>query len=61
MELGAGGEPKFRLMSKIIEYLGYVSFECPADVIGKLKYFKLVNGLTFEKLGEAMGEEIRSS
>jgi transcriptional regulator with XRE-family HTH domain len=38
-----GTEPELRHMPKIIEFLGYVPFECPGDPLGKLRYFKLVN------------------
>ena len=31
-------------MPKIIEFLGYVPFECPDDPVGKLAYYKRVNG-----------------
>ena len=44
-------------MPKIIEFLGYVFFEYPEDSIGKLRYFKLVNGLSYERLGELMGRD----
>jgi transcriptional regulator with XRE-family HTH domain len=42
---------------KIIEFLGYVPFECPEYPIGNLRYFKLVKGLSYEKLGEMMGRD----
>jgi hypothetical protein len=35
----------------------YVPFECPDDPIGKLRYFKLVNGLSYERLGKLMGRD----
>ena len=44
-------------MPKIIEFLGYAPFECPEDPIGKLRYFKLVNGLSYERLGALMGRD----
>lgn len=50
-----GREPELRHMPKIIEFLGYVPFGCPEDPIGKLRYFKLVNGLSYERLGDLMG------
>jgi len=46
-----------RHMPKIIEFLGYVPFECPEDMIGRLRYFDLVNGLSYERLGELMGRD----
>ncbi len=49
-------DPELRHMPKIIdEFLGYVPFECPEDPVGKLRYYKLVNGLSYERLGELMG------
>lgn len=44
-------------MPKIIEFLGYVPFECPKDLIGKLRHFKLVNGLSYERLGKLIGRD----
>ncbi|MEW6418937.1 MAG: helix-turn-helix transcriptional regulator [Nitrospirota bacterium] len=44
-------------MPKIIEFLGYVPFECPEDPIGKLRFFKRVNGLSYEKLGKLMDRD----
>ncbi|MBI5188179.1 MAG: transcriptional regulator, partial [Nitrospirae bacterium] len=52
-----GTEPELKHMPKIIEFLGYVPFECPEDPIGKLRYFKLVNGLSYERLGEMMDRD----
>jgi hypothetical protein len=34
-----------------------VPFECPEDPIGKLKYFKQVKGLSYEKLDDLMGRD----
>jgi len=44
-------------MPKIIAFLGYVPFECPEDPIGKPRYFKLVNGLFYKRLGELIGRD----
>jgi transcriptional regulator with XRE-family HTH domain len=52
-----GREPGLRHIPKIIEYLGYVPFACPEDPIGRLKHFKLVNGLSYERLGGLMGRD----
>jgi hypothetical protein len=52
-----GTEPELLYMPKIIEFLGYVPFECPDDPIGKLRYFKLVKGLSYERLGAMMGRD----
>ncbi len=44
-------------MPKIIEFLGYVPFECPENPVGKLRYFKLVKGLSYERLGKLMDRD----
>lgn len=44
-------------MPKIIEFLGYVPFKCPEDPIEKLRYFKLVKGLSYKRLGKLMGRD----
>jgi hypothetical protein len=43
-------------MPNIIEFLGYVPFECPGDVLGRLSYFK-IKGLSFCDLGKLMGRD----
>jgi transcriptional regulator with XRE-family HTH domain len=52
-----GIEPELKHIPKIIEFLGYAPFECPEDPIGKLRYFKLVNGLSYERLGALMDRD----
>ncbi len=52
-----GTEPELVHIPKIIEFLGYVPFECPDDLLGRLRYFKTVNGMSFERLGAAMGRD----
>lgn len=52
-----GTEPELKHMPKVIEFLGYTPFECPEDPVGKLRYFKLVNGLSYERLGNLMGRD----
>lgn len=53
-----GTEPEIRYMPKIIEFLGYVPFEYNLDnPIDRLRYFKLINGLSYEKLGELMNRD----
>ncbi len=44
-----GTEPELRHIPKIIEFLGYVPFDCPENPIGKLRYFKLINRLSYER------------
>ncbi|MDP2754844.1 MAG: helix-turn-helix transcriptional regulator, partial [Nitrospirota bacterium] len=36
---------------------GYVPFECPEEPVGKLRHFKLVNGLSYERLGKMMDRD----
>jgi transcriptional regulator with XRE-family HTH domain len=48
-------EPGIRHLPQIIDYLGYVPFECPEDILGRLLFFKKLKGLNYEKLGEATG------
>lgn len=52
-----GIEPELRYIPKIIDFLGYAPFECPEDPIGKLRYFKRVNGLSYERLGALMNRD----
>jgi len=44
-------------MPRVIEFLGYALFECPEDSVGKLKYFKLVKGLSYARLGGLMDRD----
>ena len=52
-----GAQPDFKHIPNIIKYLGYIPFKNPenGDIIGRLKYFKQINGLTFKQLGKAIG------
>jgi DNA-binding XRE family transcriptional regulator len=50
-------EPETKHMPRIIDFLGYVPFECPGDILGRLAYFKRVRGLTFPMLGVVMGRD----
>ena len=52
-----GIEPELRYMPAIIKFLGYVPFDCPDDLIGRLRYFKLINGFSYERLGKIMGRD----
>jgi hypothetical protein len=49
-----GTEPELVHIPKIIELLECVPFECPNDLLGRLRYFKTVNRMSFERLGAAM-------
>jgi DNA-binding XRE family transcriptional regulator len=50
-------QPETKYMPEIIDFLGYVPFECPEDILGRLAYFKRIKGLTFPGLGESMGRD----
>ncbi len=52
-----GAEPELVHIPKIIKFLGYVPFEQPSDVLGQLRYFKLINGMSFERLGAITGRD----
>ncbi len=54
-----GTEPELRCLPAIIKFLGYVPFECPedADALGRLRHFKLINGLSYERLGALMDRD----
>jgi transcriptional regulator with XRE-family HTH domain len=52
-----GIEPELRYMPKIIEFLGYSPFTCPADLLGPLRHYKLVNGLSHIRLGKLMSRD----
>jgi len=52
-----GTEPDLRHIPKIIEFLVYVPFGCPEDLIGELIFFKKVKGLSYERLGKIMCRE----
>ena len=52
-----GREPELRHTPALIKFLGYVPFECPTDPLEKLRYFKRVKGLSYERLGTLMGRD----
>jgi transcriptional regulator with XRE-family HTH domain len=49
-----GTDPEQKQVPKIIEFLGYVPFEFPESdsPLEMLKYFRFIDGLPFNKLGE---------
>ncbi len=49
-----GTEPELRYTPRILEFIGYIPFECPEDPVEKLRYYKLINGLSYEQLGRLM-------
>ena len=42
-----GGEPELQYNPRIIKFLGYIQFDCPADMLGRLAYYKRVNGMLY--------------
>jgi len=50
-------QPDLKLMPKVIKFLGYIPFEPEGDdLISRLKFYKLVNGLTVEELAEKISK-----
>lgn len=50
--------PEIIHIPNIIEFLGYIPFECNYnDPIERLKHFKLINGMSYERLGKVMGRD----
>jgi transcriptional regulator with XRE-family HTH domain len=51
--------PHIQHIPKIIEFLGYIPFDCPdsIDTLEKLKWFKKIRGLSFDRLGALMGRD----
>lgn len=47
-------QPTIRQLPKFIAFLGYVPFECPPDLLGRLRYYKQVNGLSCEALAQEL-------
>ncbi len=52
-----GVEPELIHIPDTIKFLGYIPFECPPDTLGKLRYFKLINGLSYKRLGKVIGRD----
>ena len=50
-----GTEPELQYNPRIIKFLGYIPFDCPDDTVGRLAWYKEVNGLTLIELGKQMG------
>ncbi len=42
-------------MPKVIKFLGYNPIPCPEELMERLSWYKLVNGLPLEALGAMMG------
>ena len=52
-----GIEPEIRFIPDIIKFLGYVPFDSPTETIALLSHYKLINGLSYERLGKQMGRD----
>lgn len=52
-----GTEPELIHIPAVLAFLGYSPWECPDAPVGKLTYFKKVNGLSFARLGGLMGRD----
>ncbi len=52
-----GSEPDVKHVPSIIKYLGYVPFDKPENIgiSEKLRYYKLINGLTIKQLAKEIG------
>ncbi len=49
--------PDLKLVPKIIKFLGYIPFKPEGDdLISRLKFYRLVNGLTVEELAERISK-----
>jgi transcriptional regulator with XRE-family HTH domain len=49
--------PSLRFIPKIINFLGYVPFKCQESPIDKLRFYKLINGLSYRRLGKLMDRD----
>jgi transcriptional regulator with XRE-family HTH domain len=49
--------PSLRFMPRIIKFLGYFPLKCQGDPIERLKFYKLVNSLSYKRLGKLMGRD----
>nr|WP_245555027.1 helix-turn-helix transcriptional regulator [Geopsychrobacter electrodiphilus] len=51
------GSVDLRFIPRVIAFLGYSPISQPDDLLGKLTWYKQVNGLTLEQLGVEMGRD----
>jgi len=49
-----GTEPELQFNPSIIKFLGYIPFDCSDDTVGRLGWYKRVQGLTLIDLGLQM-------
>lgn len=49
-----GTEPEQKYNPRIINFLGYIPFDCPDDIMGRLAWYKRFNGLSLPELGRRM-------
>ena len=52
-----GTDPELHYIPKLIEFLGYIPFDCPDDTVGRLAWYKRAMGMNLDNLGEAMGRD----
>ena len=52
-----GIEPELRYIPRIINFLGYSPFTCPDDLLGRIRHFKFINGLSYIRLGKLMSRD----
>lgn len=52
-----GSPIRLRSVAKVVEFLGYNPIPCPEDLIGRLAWYKQVNGLSLNRLGTEMGRD----
>ena len=52
-----GGSVDLRLIPRVIDFLGYNPIPQPKDLMGKLAWYKRVNGLSLEQLGFEIGRD----
>src|SRR5574337_623716 len=50
-------KPSIRQLPKLFTFLGYVPFECSPDLLGRLRYYKLIHGLSYGDLAMALGTD----
>jgi len=49
------GSVDLRFIPRVIEFLGYNPIPQPEDLLGRLSWYKFINGLSLERLGVEMG------
>jgi transcriptional regulator with XRE-family HTH domain len=49
-----GTEPELQYNPSIIKFLGYIPSDCPDDTVGRLAWYKRIQGLSLIELGQMM-------